>query len=119
MYRHFHGAAAVGGGIVLAPTGLDGQAVAAHKSLQVPPQHFGLRPVEPSVTEGGTHMKRIPTLTLLAGFLGGCAIVPLGYGYYGDGYYRGQGYYRGDGYARDYGYYPYGPRGYGYRGRGR
>ena len=60
-------------------------------------------------------MKLILTLSLLAALLGGCAIVPLGYGHYGDGNSRGQGYYRGDGYRRDNGYYPrYGPRGYGY-----
>ena len=59
-------------------------------------------------------MKNILALSLLTTLLGGCAIVPLGYGY-GDGYSRGQGYYRGDGYRRDNGYYPrYGPRGYGY-----
>jgi hypothetical protein len=64
-------------------------------------------------------MKRILTLSLLI-FVGGCAIVPLGYGYYGDGYSRGQGYHRGDGYYRNDGYYPwYGQRGYGYRDRGR
>lgn len=60
-------------------------------------------------------MKRILTLSLVMAFLGGCAIVPLGY--YGDGY-RGNGYYRGDGYNHDNGYYPrYGGRGYGYQNR--
>jgi hypothetical protein len=65
-------------------------------------------------------MKLILTLSLLTAFLGGCAIVPLGYGYYGDGYSRGHGYSRGDGYHRDNGYYPgYSQRGYGYQDRGR
>ena len=60
-------------------------------------------------------MKHILTLSLLTALLGGCAVVPLGYGPYGDGYSRRDGYYRGDGYRRDNGYYPrYGPRGYGY-----
>ena len=65
-------------------------------------------------------MKHVLALALLTAFLGGCAIVPLEYGYYGDGYSRGQGYYRGDGHHRDKGYYPgYGQRGYGYPDRGR
>lgn len=58
-------------------------------------------------------MKQVLALSLLTAFLGGCAIVPLGPGYYGDGYSRGHGYYRGDGYYRDYGYYR---RGDGHRG---
>jgi len=58
-------------------------------------------------------MKHVLAISLLTAFLGGCAIVPLGPGYYGDGYSRGHGYYRGDGYYRDYGYYR---RGDGYRG---
>ena len=65
-------------------------------------------------------MKYALALSLLTAFLGGCAIVPLGHGYYGDGYSRGQGYYRGDGHPRDHGYYRgYRDRGYGYEGRGR
>jgi hypothetical protein len=65
-------------------------------------------------------MKLILTLSLLMPFLGGCAVVPLGYGHNGDGYSRGQGYSRGDGYQRDNGYYRgYGDRGYGYQDRGR
>jgi hypothetical protein len=65
-------------------------------------------------------MKLILTLSLLTAFLGGCAVVPLGYGYGRDGYSRGHGYYRGDGYQRDNGYYRgYGDRGYGYQDRGR
>jgi hypothetical protein len=69
-------------------------------------------------------MKTIAIVSLLTAMLGGCAIVPLGYGRY-DGYYRGQGYYRGDGYYRGNGYYGGdryyrgdGYRGYGYRDRG-
>jgi hypothetical protein len=58
-------------------------------------------------------MKHVLALSLLTAFLGACAIVPLGPGYYGDGYSRGHGYYRGDGYYRDYGYYR---RGDGHRG---
>jgi hypothetical protein len=34
-------------------------------------------------------MKRILILSLLGALLGGCVIVPLGYGYRDDGYYRG------------------------------
>jgi hypothetical protein len=65
-------------------------------------------------------MKRVLTLALLTAFLGGCAIVPLGPGYYGDGYSRGHGHYRGDGHYRDNDYYRgYGGRGYGYQDRGR
>jgi hypothetical protein len=65
-------------------------------------------------------MKLILTLSFLTAFLGGCAVVPLGYGYGRDGYSRGHGYYRGDGYQRDNGYYRgYGDRGYGYQDRGR
>jgi hypothetical protein len=37
-------------------------------------------------------MKRLLILSLLGALVGGCAIVPLGYGYRGDGYYRGAGY---------------------------
>ena len=63
-------------------------------------------------------MKRILILSSLAALLGGCAIVPLGYGYgdHRDGYYR-DGYYR-DGYYRERGYDRGGEnyRGYGYRG---
>ena len=62
-------------------------------------------------------MKYGLTLALLTAFLGGCAIVPLGPAYYGDGYSRGHGYYRGDG--RYHGYYRgYSDRGYDYQGRG-
>ena len=64
-------------------------------------------------------MKLIATLALFIALLGGCAVVPLGYGRYGDGYYRGQGYDRGDAYYRGNGYYRGdGYRGYGYRDRG-
>jgi hypothetical protein len=65
-------------------------------------------------------MKHILTLAVLTAFLGGCAIVPLGTGYYGDGYSRGQGYRQGDGHHRNNGYYPgYDQRGYDYQDRGR
>ena len=63
-------------------------------------------------------MKHILTLSILAALLGGCAIVPAGYGDHRDGYYyrersynRGDSnypdryyYYQGDGNYRDYGY---------------
>jgi hypothetical protein len=40
---------------------------------------------------------------LLATTLGGCAVVPLDYGYRGEArYHRGDGHYRGDRYYRDY-----------------
>ena len=59
-------------------------------------------------------MKYVLTLAFLTALLGGCAIVPLGPAYYGDGYYRGYGYHGDNGYYRRYG-----DRGYGYPGRGR
>jgi hypothetical protein len=58
-------------------------------------------------------MKRILILSLLGALLGGCVVVPLGYGYRGNGYYRGDGYNHGDGYYRRDGY-----PGYGYRDHG-
>ena len=65
-------------------------------------------------------MKIILAIAVLIGSLGGCAIVPLDYGYRGDGYYRGDSYYRGD-YRRD-GYYDYRGdryyRGYAYKDHG-
>ena len=69
-------------------------------------------------------MKIIAILALVGTLIGGCAIVPLGYGRYGDGYrgdayYRGDGYYRGNGWYRgDRGYRGDGYRGYGYGDRG-
>lgn len=45
-------------------------------------------------------MARILALALMASLLGGCAIVPLGYGYDGDGH-RGPRYYRGYGHYYD------------------
>jgi hypothetical protein len=45
-------------------------------------------------------MKYILTLSILAALLGGCAIVPAGYGD-NRGYYQERGYYRGDGNYRD------------------
>ncbi|CAG0953602.1 hypothetical protein BURK1_00332 [Burkholderiales bacterium] len=44
-------------------------------------------------------MKRIVLFTVLAAVLGGCAVVPIGYGHR-DGYYR-DGYYRDRDYQRD------------------
>ena len=95
--------------------------------------------VQSFLVKGEGMMKAIAVLSLLTAVLGGCAIVPLGYGRH-DGYYRGQSYYRGDGYYRgdiyyrggghyreryypgdDYRerYYPGdGDRGYSYRDRG-
>jgi hypothetical protein len=61
---------------------------------------------------------KIVAISLLAAVLGGCAVVPVGYGRHGHGDYRGHGYYRGDGYRdadryyRGDGHY----RGDGYRG---
>ena len=69
-------------------------------------------------------MKIALAIGVLIASLGGCAIVPLDYGYRGDrsyyrsdgyygdryhrGYYRGDAYYyRGDRYYRSYGYYRY------------
>ena len=54
-------------------------------------------------------MKIALAIALLIASLGGCAIVPLDYGYRGDGYYRGDRYYRGDyrGEYRGDGYYYY------------
>ena len=58
-------------------------------------------------------MKIALAIGVLIASLGGCAIVPLDYGYRGDrSYYRGDGYYSGDRYNR--GYY----RGDGYSSRG-
>ena len=42
-------------------------------------------------------MKPILVLSLAAAMLGGCAIVPAGYGDHRDGYYADRGYHRGDG----------------------
>ena len=64
-------------------------------------------------------MKYLLTLALLATLLGGCAVVPLGYGYRGDGYSRGQGYHRGDGYYRYDGHHRHDRRGYGNQDRWR
>jgi opacity protein-like surface antigen len=51
-------------------------------------------------------MKRLLILSTLAALLGGCAIVPVGYGYNDnrDGYNRERGYDRGDGNYWGYGY---------------
>jgi hypothetical protein len=63
----------------------------------------------------GTDMKYILILSIFAILLGGCAVVPAGYGdnrggyyqergyYHGDNNYRARDYNRGDGYYRDYG----------------
>lgn len=63
-------------------------------------------------------MKSILAIVVLIVSLGGCAVVPVDYGYRGDrNYYRGDGYSRGDyrGYQRgdDYAY-----RGNGYQEHG-
>ena len=67
-------------------------------------------------------MKRLAIVSLVTALLGGCAVVPAGYGYYGDGW-GGHRHYRDDGPRRDGGYYypRYEPRGYsdGDDGRGR
>ena len=53
-------------------------------------------------------MKRILTASLLAAILGGCAIVPMGYGDNRGGYERGDGYHRSYDYNRGDGYYRHG-----------
>jgi hypothetical protein len=68
-------------------------------------------------------MKIALAIGVLIASLGGCAIVPIDYGYRGDrNYYRGDGYYRGDRYYRGYyrgdGYYYRGDRYYSYRDHG-
>jgi hypothetical protein len=63
-------------------------------------------------------MKSILILSLLAATLGGCAIVPAGYGDQRNGYYQERDRNRGDGYYRDR-YYNQNDRNYrdyGYRG---
>jgi hypothetical protein len=52
--------------------------------------------IESNNFEPGTDMKYILILSILA-LLGGCAIVPAGYGDHRDGYYREREYNRGDG----------------------
>ena len=46
-------------------------------------------------------MKSILILAILTALLGGCMVVPLGYGDNRDGYYRERGYNRGDNNYRD------------------
>jgi hypothetical protein len=61
-------------------------------------------------------MKIILVIGVLIASLGGCAVVPVDYGYRGDRqYYRGDGYYSGDRYNRGY----YRGDGYGYSNQGR
>jgi hypothetical protein len=48
-------------------------------------QRVGMFAVRSIIVDGGTGMKRILILSLLGALLGGCVIVPLGYGYRGDG----------------------------------
>ena len=50
-------------------------------------------------------MKYALILSIAAALLGGCAIVPAGYGDNRYGYYQGREYNRGDGYYRDRDYY--------------
>ena len=45
-------------------------------------------------------MKRILALALAAALLGGCAVVPVGYGRYHDDGYSRHRHYRDDGYRR-------------------
>jgi hypothetical protein len=56
-----------------------------------PRQRIGLVAVQLGIVDGRIDMKRILILSFFA-LLGGCVIVPLGYGHRGDGYYRGDGY---------------------------
>ena len=66
-------------------------------------------------------MKLVLAIAVIITSLGGCAIVPVDYGYRGDGFYRGdrsyRGYYRGDAYPYRgdsyYRSYGYGPRDHG------
>ena len=53
-------------------------------------------PIE-SNFEQGADMKFILIFSIVAAVLGGCAIVPAGYGDNRDGYYGDRGYNRGDG----------------------
>jgi hypothetical protein len=57
------------------------------------------------ISKQGNNMKRILILSTLVALLGGCAIVPVGYGY-GDNRdgYRERGYDRGEGSYQGYGY---------------
>ena len=50
-------------------------------------------------------MKYALILSIAVALLGGCAIVPAGYGDNRYGYYQGREYNRGDGYYRDREYY--------------
>ena len=62
-------------------------------------------------------MKIVLVIGVLIASLGGCAVVPVDYGYRGERhYYRGDGYYSGDRYYRGYyrGDYSY-RGGYGYQ----
>jgi hypothetical protein len=61
-------------------------------------------------------MKTIAAAVLLSALLGGCVVVPWGYGH-PRGYYRGDGYYRSDRYYGGDRYYRDGYRDYGYRDR--
>jgi hypothetical protein len=73
--------------------------------------------IESNIFEPGTDMKYILILSILA-LLGGCAIVPAGYGDHRDGYYRERDYNRGDRNYRER-YYNQGDgnyRDYSYRG---
>jgi hypothetical protein len=60
-------------------------------------------------------MKYALTLSILAALLGGCAIVPAGYGDHRNGYYEQRDYNRGDGYYRDGNRYYGNDRYYSYR----
>jgi hypothetical protein len=64
-------------------------------------------------------MKHILISSLLVITLGGCAIVPAGYGDQRNSYYQERNYNRGDGYYRDryYNQYDRNYRDYGYRSR--
>jgi hypothetical protein len=47
------------------------------------------------------NMKRTLLLSIIAALLGGCAVVPVGYGEHRDGYYRDRSYSRDGYYPRD------------------
>jgi len=59
-------------------------------------------PVQSTHLDEGTDMKHAFVLAIVAAALGGCAIVPAGYGDYRGGYYQERSYNRGEVYDRDY-----------------
>ncbi len=62
-------------------------------------------------------LKSILILSILAALLGGCVVVPAGYGDNRNGYYGERGYNRGDGGDRNYNQRDGNYRDYDYRGQ--